>query len=311
MKELRLVEDPPEDPPPAGPCTLLLRLVDADSGEPVREWIDLWQLDAPGNEHWFRGDLRRLSRRVPEDGVRIAGLPEGCYRVFCADQRASAEDPPAFAVAGPLTEVAVALPRPRTFEVRLRIYSASGHPIRDALRVKRGYSASRATRAPEWVRPRELRDGVAAESCPTIASCCSHPGTPRPVTAAPGGFPLGRVLEDRRRDRKVIYRAYLVDGLCPVRLQLKGDVARDRTYVGVAVPEEPLRACVLLPDGARATAAGARVAVFCEARLDRSWQETPITVRAWLEGYEDLEFEVLPGERPRPRRLVPKGRADS
>jgi hypothetical protein len=304
--ELRLVENPPEDPLPSGECTLLLRLVDADSGEPIREWVDLWQLDAPGNEDWTRGDQRRFGKIVPKTGLRVAGLPEGRYRIFCDHQRASAEDPPAFAVAGSCTDVVVVVPRPRIFEVRLRIYSASGHPIRDALRVDRGYSDSRATRVPEWVRPRELRDGFAAESCPAIASCCYHPGTPRPVAAASAGFHVGRVLEDQRRNRKETDHAFLIDGLCPVRLKLRGDVARNRTYVGVAVPEEPLRACVLLPDGARATTAGARVAVFCRARLDRSWYEIPVTVRAWLEGYEDLEFEVLPGEAPRPHRLVPK-----
>jgi hypothetical protein len=112
-----------------GDCAISLRVLDAETEQPVASTVDLWRLDAPGNEHWTAGDQLQATADVPVEGARIEALPAGVYRPVCLAARYSAEDPPPVRVEGALTEVTFRILVPRKFDAHDPI---KGRRSRDA-----------------------------------------------------------------------------------------------------------------------------------------------------------------------------------
>lgn len=146
----------PPDPVEKGSCRLFLSLVCTDSGAPASGEVELWRLDAPGNEHWSKGDQLQVRVDVPKEGKRIDDLPKGRYRVYLKSERVGATDPPAFRVAGPRTEKILSFAERRKFRVRLLVRDASGTLLRRASLTSSSYSSSNED-PPDWVKGRKLR----------------------------------------------------------------------------------------------------------------------------------------------------------
>jgi len=307
-------EELPDDPVETGPCSLTLNLTSAESGQPVQAAVELWRLDAPGNEHWRRGDQLQARQDVRVEGVAVDNLPAGRYRVFARDQRVNSEDPPAFAVAGPTTVVTLSVPMPRKFHVHVRIYTESGHVLLRAMRDDLGGSTSSDTDgAPKWRKERELRNGFwCVRSISMGIGCGANRAPAYEVVGTEAGFHLGFSQEDARGSRCTSSHSFESEGRTSVRLFLTREVQRDRSYLALSVPEEPIVASIVMPDGRRASEAGADFRIYCSATLEEpgaradAWRALPIHVEARLEGFKELDFTYRLGDPLPVRCLRPK-----
>ena len=306
----------PPDPVEQGECALFVRLVDAATGAPVESSIDLWRLNAPGNEHWLDGDQLQLRTDIAQTGTTLRDLPEGDYRPVCAAQRFAAEDPPPVSVLGPLTEVTIQIELPRPFHVRLRLFDANGHPLPEAAVRRSGGGWTQRDHAPAWRKRRDLRDPPASTTGLFVgrggASSMGLGGRAHAQPQPAAGYTLGPVAESpKHRALTHSYRAE-VEGLSDVSLSIRGDRADERTYVGVMAPIETLVRDVRLPDGRPAAAAGARIYAWCSAVLAEEatrpdfWRHLEIDVSVEMPGYKRLRFEHRLADPPPVHILDPE-----
>jgi len=300
--ELRWIDpaDAPPDPVETGDCSLVLELTSDADGTPCATRFELWRIGEPGNQHWTAGD-RRMATLETQDGRATAGyLAAGRYRVTADGQRRETEDPAAFDVQGALTVVALSLPMPRRFHVRLRVYDPAGRFVLRGLKQSGGASSySRSDdRPPSWVQRRTLRKGLLNRGYSAVGGCgCGGGrGGKVPIEAVDGTFDMLMVRESaRNRSSSSTWYLHPEDGTT-VSLHASSDEARDVTFVGVTLPLAELHAAIRLPDGTRAIDAGAKIEASCSAVLvpgtgvEPDWRALPIQVRVRLGGYADLDF---------------------
>jgi len=307
------IEELPEDPAETGPCSLTLNLTRAESGQPVQATVGLWRLDAPGNEHWKRGDQLQARLDVPVEGVAVDNLPAGRYRVFSGDQRVNSADSPAFDVAGPKTVVTLSLPMPRKFHVHVRIYTESGHVLLRATRDELGSSTYGGTLdPPKWRKKRWLKSGSCFGGTRSLGIGCGSNRAPAyEVAGTEAGFHLGLYREDARRSSRTSSHSFENEGRTIVRLFLTREIQRDRSYIALSVPEEPILASIVLPDGRLASDAGADIRIYCSAKLEEPDVPTVSTLQA-IGGKRDEGTATRPpprgfGKPKRPSRGTPPG----
>ena len=133
------------------------------------------------------------------------------------------------------------------------------------------------------------------------------------VVATRSGFELGSYEEDTRGSSRTSFHDFeFAGGLTTVSVFLERESPRDRTYYAIALPEEPIRSRILMPDGRRADQAGARVSIECDAvcmdehQFEEFWREIPVEVEVRLKGYETLRYDVKIGDPLPPRVMVRK-----
>ena len=296
--------DSPDDPVELGDCSLMIHVSDKATQRPIEAAVQIWRLDAPGNENWERGDQLQKRVEIPKVGLRIDDLPAGRYRIYSTDQRIKSEDPPEFSVDGFLTTVRVQLAMPREFSVHVRIYTVTGHLLMRAMRDDLTFSTSFGDmdKYPEWRTGRASKNGVLCLNI-SIGLCggCNLSAAYE-VVGSEEGFDLGSYREDARGSRRTSFHRFASEGRSEVSVHLTRDVQRDRTYIALSVPTEPIVASIVMPDGNLAQDAGAKIRMWCSAKLgepddsEGAWRKLPIRVRARLKGYETLEFEYRPGD---------------
>jgi len=307
------IEELPEDPVETGPCSLTLNLTSAESEQPVQATAELWRLDAPGNEHWKRGDQLQARLDVPREGIAVDNLPAGRYRVFSGDQRVNSADPPAFEVAGPRTVVTLSLPMPRKFHVHVRIYTESGHVLLRATRDDLGGSTYAGTvDPPKWRKERWLKSGNWFGGTRSLGIGCGSSRAPAyEVAGTEAGFYLGVCREDARRSSRTSSHSFENEGRTSVSLFLTGEIQRDHSYIALSVPVEPILASIVLPDGRLASEAGADIRIYCSARLEEPDVPTVSTLQAVGDNRDEGNATRPPprrlGEPRRPRRRAPPG----
>ncbi|MDJ0522140.1 MAG: hypothetical protein QNJ90_08715 [Planctomycetota bacterium] len=304
VEELVLVDpkDAPPDPVERGSCRLTIHLTVAGEDEQSFDTdIDLWRINEPGNEHWTHGD-RRIARLETKDGrAEAADLAPGRYRIHAHKQRKGSKDPVAFRVEGGDTTITLALPAPRRFKVRLRVYDQAGDFVLRGHKQSGGVSSysSFTDRNPDWVESRRLREGILNGSISIGCGCGSGRGRGAKIAVESenGTFDLFAMRESER------YRSYsrtwhlLPEDGTKVSVYGRSDTARDRVFVGVTLPLRELHDAIRLPDGTRAIDAGARITAECDAVLvkkdgaEPDWRRIPIQVRVRLKGYADLDFK--------------------
>ena len=320
-----------DDPIERGPCSLFLRAVSADTGEPARTQAYLYRLDAPRNELWTPGDSWQATVAIEKSGTLVEALPQGDYRVFAPSQPREGEDPPAFRVSGARTEHTLRIPMLRSFRVYLVVYDERGQPLQHA---KRHHTGKMMIGSSLGFEKRELqlpavpkrqgggnRDrsatGLAVERFRNRlnqASPAAGGSSGNEIRAGPAGFDFGLQREDTRFWRWTASYRLKFEQRSEVRFELKGDAARDRTYLALSVPLTALHDLVVLPDGRRAIDAGASVGAHCDTVLERedavpdAWQSLPVNVTVSLAGYEKLAFEYRMNRRPPLHTLKPVGK---
>jgi hypothetical protein len=302
------VEKGPVDPVETGTCSLLLKIVDAATNEPVRTEVVLWRLDAPANEHWTQGDQIQARKLAGHGLVRFDELPAGDYRAVCERRRVPAEDSRVIQVQGKLTEETIAIHMPRKFRVYLKVFDLEGDLVTKG-RIERwgGDSRVRTKRIPDWYRPRRPvgpDDGRFSIS-ETVQTSSHSAAKPWDSTATEQGFFLGELEENSYSWQLAYGFAVRVPGGCAVRARIDGDFESGTAYVGITVPVDPILERILVPDGKRADKSGAYVRIWTQAirddgtpPLDRLRRET-VRVSAVLRGYRALRLKSIPLSGPR------------
>jgi len=310
-------EAAPEDPVERGPATLSITVLDEETAKAVGGSVSLWRLGAPGNAHWLPGDQQQAT--VPlQDGVgEVGDLPEGSYRAVVSVQRGSSDDPVAFEVRAPRTEVTLRVPLPAKFPGLLRLLDEQGQAIEEALLVSGSASASRVTDSPAWVRARELREPdryyVVGRGGGRSTSGRSHPV---PIRAVGGLFTLGTFAEPSKTEAPGQRLRVQVGGRNETRLTLGNGATGPTTFLAVALPLSTTLRRLTLPDGSPVLGSTATVTAICNAvpvtddtPPDR-WRLLPVHVRVSIPGYETLEVfadAILPEpSTPRWVRAEPK-----
>jgi len=254
-------EAPPSKPPSGvekGPCALRLGLVADTSCLGIASWVELWRLGIPETAEWTAGDHSQATARVGLGGHVFADLPPGRYRVSVYDQRAADEDPPAFDVGGDTTERTLFVSAPRTYRAFLRVYAETGSMVTVAQVTCGRENFSHSHAEPEWARPRRLKRGALQRRLGGRRSVRTgaEPGSGL-KTCSVRGFELCAFREDARRTRWCRYVYVSPRERSLVAVEVTGDRAADRAYVGVAVSLEVLHHLVRLPGGGLARDAGA------------------------------------------------------
>lgn len=301
---------PPPDPIERGECALFLQLFDAETREPVRSRVQLWRLDAPGNEGWTRGDRLQATLDVGDGGRWFRELPAGRYRARCEGERRTAEDPPEFLVECPTTSHHLDLTLPRTRDVTVRLFTASGDPVRRAeFRLERRGANSRSANRPSWVTHRTPKNGALTSVFGMGGGWSGRVrGGWRTLDAdAAGRFSVGTCTEGTRTSTPTYVLEARAGDLAPVYHDFDGD-ADTLDLVSVLVDPAPVQASVLAPDGRTCAelADGLRITAGAVGATDDEHADRERVVieasRRWKDDYQDLEFEFRVTDLPLPTR---------
>ncbi|MDF1837131.1 MAG: hypothetical protein P1V35_04630 [Planctomycetota bacterium] len=210
---------PGPDPVEVGECSLLMNFYDADSGEPVSGFLDLWRIDAPGNDSWSAGDQKQKdSLMVKEGQVQVDLLPAGRYRAYPLFGRAGTEVAPAFDISGQMTVISLAVVVPKFERVALHLVDESGVPLPESMLAKlefkdRGYKMDMGARTPDWKTSRHAKNsnvimGFGAGGGYRGASHRSW----KPAKLVEGAVDLGLIQEDTLEWRKTQRFGFRFDG---------------------------------------------------------------------------------------------------
>lgn len=298
---------PPPPPPVVVPEVtgdLALRLVDRETGRAAGRAgvVRLWRIGESADT------LAAEGRLSTEGEVRFPELPAGRYRAQCAFQRAGAEDPPAFDVAGAAATRLLIVDLPREFAVGLRLFDADGRPVEEgALDCDPPSSGTVRELVPGWAR-------AEPPGFPDVFGIGSGAGEGSPygpplVHATNGRFDLGAITENRRETSYYGHVLFLRKGCNEVRAEFGGDRVGDRTLVAPCVRLERLLENVFLPDGSPAPRERVSVCAWAEPEVaedpERDWRHVPVHVSVFLPRHDTLLYDwTAAGPHPR-RTLVP------
>jgi hypothetical protein len=296
----------PADPMERGSCELFLNLVDDETGAPVEASVQLWRLNAPGNEHWTAGDRRQERANVGFLGRLFVGLPEGSYRAVCSGQRESAPDLPAFEVTCPRTLHAIALAAPRSFRLFVDVFDSTGLPIAGARLGPAIWTVSFGP--PAWARTRGLRSGEFTDVSESVAGISSEEA--RWIRPGPQGFELGPFLEADRLEGGASSVTLDIPGYSSVVCPLSLAEGRDAHLIALSVALAEIGAQLRLEDGRDALEAGVAIEARCvpraapDPRGTRDWRDLPIEVRVRHPDHQELNFEHRLSDGPWPRLVL-------
>ena len=271
-----------------GPAALDLRLVDARTGAGVASHVELWRIDAPGNDHWSAGDQLQQQAHVPAEGLLFTRLPEGRYRLVCSAQVWD-EEPPEVEVDAPRTQIDLALALPRSFRVRVVVRDRFEHLV-PSVELGRTGSESLDAGSP-WRWDRMPLNGDAILEDFEMSSVEFAPWLSLgPQTE--DGFDLGSYHEAERGSHQRITLELRTPQGGRVSVRVPGRAGEDVHLVAVAVPEPEFAARVRMPGGGPAHA---EVEAICEATARSAyergggWASAPVKIRARLVGYRPTE----------------------
>lgn len=308
-----LIESHP-DPLELGDCALFLEVYDRETLEPIRTVVHLWRLDAPGNEFWGAGAQRQATLDVGTDGRWFRELPAGLYRARCLAERRANEDPHEFVVSGDTSRHRLLIDPPRERELRIRLYTGTGEPIREAeFRLGSRGANSHSVSRPEWATVRAPKFDAEFTGFGAGGGWSGNRRIPwKELQAdADGWFHPGTVLEGRR-DQTPTYRLEArVDELAILSHYFDGDT-EDLQLVSVLIDADVVERSVVTPDGRESHELEDRLRVTSGALPYREgqrnvWRQVPIEAsRRWRDDYEDLEFEFTLDDLPLPTRVLVK-----
>lgn len=292
----------PPDPAERGECAMLVRVLDAETQQPIASTVDLWRLDAPGNEEWTAGDQLQLTAEVPAEGARLEALPAGFYRPICLAERFSAEDPPPVRVEGPLTEVTFRILMPRKLHACVKVVDVRGAPLPKGSVRQGSRTWHNRWRDPAWRKPRALR-GAKRNVYLQLGgggggAYVRAKGIPQP----PGGFRLGPFAEDSKQSEVRYHVTVAVEGCNDVRVAVPGAATDGLTFLGLAVPFATVGGELRMQDGRTVAEAGGKVwASFKAVALDASasaplLSDLPFHIDVTVPGYKPVAFEHCLGE---------------
>ena len=307
-EEALFEEDLPPDPIQHGDCAIEVTLLDSLTKERVSGTVQLWRLNAPGNEGWHSGDqLQHQAEAV--DGLFLADeLPEGEYRLFATFAKDGAESGPAFTVAGRATALTQEVVMPHAEQLFLVLYRADGTPILGTS----GEGISWATAGtggsttfdvePSWLNRRWPRqDGVFETIGMGGGWMGGHHRSWRPLEPEFFGFALGEAQQDSRGNR-TYYRFFFrqeKDASMAVRIRPEGA----RSYLAVFLTPMEVQERLVFPAGVPFRDLTADISIEAEAlplhhgnrpsgevqNQEALLLEVPVRITIRAEGFARLE----------------------
>ncbi len=253
----------PDDVEP-GDRTLMLRLFNSETRVPVSGRVHLWRLGLPETVDWTAGDGYRAAVKVPKDGIELAGLPAGRYRVDADDQPLSAEPPPEFELRAVHNVKDIAVRPLRSFQVTLRVVDHTGRAV--TARATMFTSGRDSTlRPPSWAKPRERKRAV-----PRSTAWCS--GGFHGYSIRLGPDTQAFTVPERTRSRHDTWdRSFWPDKMSRVRLSVES-IRGPRRFVAPCVPLTLLRTLIGAPPDAD-------IRAWADADADADWRDIPITIK--------------------------------
>lgn len=306
------------DPLEMGDAKLRVRLRGDRDGVPVAMNVRVWRLGVAESENWTAGDEVQAELPVAQDGVSVAHLPPGRYRVQCLDLRDVAADPPAFVVASGDNEAALDVANRRTVHLRLRVMDADGSSVRSVRRFSRSRSSAGESHddapTPDWAQRRRPKRQQGARTYFGTGSpiVCGFGGTLGVAVdaIADGSFDLGTQVERGRTGYRMWIDDYVRESGGAVRLDGDDKIAADTTFLGVAPRLDVLVAHVTCPDGSALDPTTAKI----EAKSDAvrcpwtppadAWRTIPVHVKVVKDGCEPLTFDWTAATGDAEHRLV-------
>lgn len=315
-------EQPP-DPLQFGESALQVTLLDSLTKERVSGTVQLWRLNAPGNEGWHSGDqLQHQAEAV--DGLFFADrLPEGEYRLFAMFAKAGAESGPSFQVEGRSTAMTQEVIMPHVEQLSLVLYRADGTRILGTSGEGISWSAA-GTRSsmtfdlePSWLNRRWPRQAGIFESMAMGGGWSGgHHRSWQPLEPEFFGFALGEARQDSRGNR-THYRFFFREDEGPsmaVRVRPEGA----RSYLAVFLTPEEVQERLVLPAGVPYRDLRGNITIEVEAlalhHADHSngevqdeealLLEVPVHITIRAQGFERLKRTWKMGEGRLPELLL-------
>ncbi len=310
-EELRF---PGPDPIQTGECSLVLHFFDSLSGEPVSGKADLWRLDAPGNDHWTKGDQKQVTFTAKEGTARCDKLPPGRYRVFSRFARKGSGSAQEFSIAGELTSASISVEMPQMEQVFLRLVDAQGKQLASSevrrLEIKNcGYQhTTRSGLEPEWqVTRMPLNSNVLG----MLGGGGGYKGASHrswnPVEHGPQGILVGELRGDAREARRSYRRKLRMNGGSGTTVLLETHGTGE--YVAVLPSHQEIHDRLEFPADATRLDLMDELWITVEAvPVDTSlgestssqWSLSEVTIRISVSEYQNVNVKWIPGEEPVP-----------
>lgn len=297
------LDEPPEeeadsDPVQLGPALLDLRLIDARTDEPVASQVELWRIDAPGNDAWTDGDQLQQSAHVPVDGWVFTHLPEGRYRLVC-DAAVWNAQPPEITVSAPRTQLDVPIEVPVSFRVRVVVRDRYGRLVPGVL-VQREQPRLLQLSEP-WRFDRAPREGFADYVSEEVSVDLPPRASVGPQSE--DGFDLGGFRGAQRGSHQVQGFVLETPDGARVHVAIPTQAEGNVDLVAVAVPPGDVLPGVRVPAGAdgepMVEVVGEAVAAERGLPLD-GWDHAPVRILVGLAGCESkvVSWTVADGDLP-------------
>lgn len=300
------------DPIEGGACTLFLKLVDVNAGAPQAGRVDLWRLNAPGNDNWSVGDQLQATEFVLQAGHEFEDLPPGTYRARSMGAVANAGYADAFQVGGAFTEHTLLVDAPREIETFVEIYYASGVRVEE-IEVK-GPSRSWQVRhpgPPAWRVERISSHGISISMSGGGGGFGhrSHQSW-RKLQAGPRGFALGSFLQNsRERLNRYQFDLRVADG-GEVDLEIDSLPEPGGHLVAVFMSEQEVLQHIVLADGSNGAVAEVSTMVKAhpvpvdEAHPHATWRDASIEVTVFQDDHGSWNRVWRPSEGPMTDRWI-------
>lgn len=298
------IEEPP-DPLQKGTCSVHVTLVDKNTGRLARSDVQLWRLNAPGNTHWKRGDQYQKTEHVHVTGKAFQNLAAGTYRLHVQGQARGTEDSLAFEVDENPRRLTFRVPMPQRFPGRLTVFDERGRLLTHGRWTGGDCPVVNRETSPAWRKPRMRRDPSTVVEEDDLMECQEIFGAideiDEPTDAASDGFALDPICQSSRVKAVETEEWFEFDGRSTVHVTASHQVDREHVYWAVSVPVAPIHDSVRMPDGTRAFDHGPGFYMTCRASLAPPFQvfdarDHVVDVHVSLAGYDELDFQVRPGE---------------
>ncbi|MGB0952696.1 MAG: hypothetical protein ACPG31_05700 [Planctomycetota bacterium] len=254
-EEFLLESELPPDPLQFGESAVEIKLLDSLTLEPVSGTVQLWRLNAPGNEDWFSGDQLQHTAKAVDGVFRADQLPEGDYRIYAIFAKDGAESGPAFKIEGRSTSLTQEVIMPHPEEIVLVLYRADGTRILgvsgEGFEWQEGGNTSSQDMdyEPSWLNRRWPHHDAVFESMSMGGGWSGgHHRSWKPMEPTFFGYSLGTRHQDSRGNTTK-HRFYFREGESK-RMEVRIRAEGAGHYVAVYLSRDEVLERILFPAGA-------------------------------------------------------------
>ena len=302
------------DPVGLGECTLEIKFFDSQDFSPVSGQVQLWRLDAPGNDFWSNGDQLQVDALAYKGVLTIENLPAGKYRLHPLFARKGSLANPEFEVSGEFTQFDCAVEMPGVDDVAVKIYRPDKTLLfvtNEQIQTKRlGWRLSGRVVDPNWKNGR-VDKSTGLVNPPRMSekkgSASKRPWSQQTVNDL--GVRFGDLVEGNRQSMR-IYRFQLRNGThSSMRLTLPHS-GRSTEYVALYIEPADLQANLVFPEGQEVQELSKNFIIESTAlpldvengaTLDSVLPQVEVEINFLAVGFDAVNFTWRPADGPLPK----------